>query len=366
MIPIAEPSLGKQELANVIQAVKSGWISSRGEFIPQFEQQFASYCGAAHGVATTNGTTALHLALKSLDIKEGDEVIVPTLTFIASANAVRYVGATPVFVDSHPDYWCLDPAQVRRKITIKTKAIMPVHLYGHPCDMRPVMKLAREFNLKVIEDAAEAHGALYRGRKVGTFGDIACFSFYGNKLITTGEGGMCLTNSDFLATRMKTLRDHGMNPTRRYWHDEVGFNYRMTNLQAAIGVAQLSKIDEFIEKKRQLVGWYNAELAESPCIVTPCEMPWARSVYWMYSVLIKEAGEEKRDKVIMEMERAGVETRPVFYPVHVMPPYTGNGHFPIAERIGSTGISLPSAITLKREQVRFISQQLRTIVGEQS
>ncbi len=364
MIPIAEPLLGEEELANVVKAVKSGWISSKGEFIPRFEQQFADYCGVKHGIATTNGTTALHLALKALDIKEGDEVIVPTLTFIASANAVRYVGATPVFVDSDPRYWCMDPIQVRKKVTRKTRAIMPVHLYGHPCDMQEIDAVAKEFELKVLEDAAEAHGALCRGQKVGSFGDIGCFSFYGNKIITTGEGGMCVTNSDALATRMKILRDHGMNPTKRYWHDEIGFNYRMTNLQAAIGVAQMTKLDKFIEMKRRLAGWYSTELAKCSNIILPPEMPWARSVYWMYSILIKGAGQEQRDSAIEKLEKAGIESRPVFFPLNTMPPYKSKKRFRVAEKIGYSGVSLPSAVTLTREQVMYIANNLLSIVKE--
>ena len=246
MIPIAEPLLEEEELNNVMEAVKSGWISSKGKFIPEFEENFARYCGVKHSVATSNGTVALHLALATLGIKEGDEVIVPTLTFIATANAVRYTGAKPVFVDSNPDYWCIDPEKIEGAITPKTRAIIPVHLYGHPCDMEAIMAVAKKHDLYVIEDAAEAHGAEHKGRKVGSFGDIACFSFYGNKIITTGEGGMCLTDDEILAERMRILRDHGMNPGKRYWHDIVGFNYRMTNMQAAIGVAQLEKIDRVI------------------------------------------------------------------------------------------------------------------------
>ncbi|NQU99168.1 MAG: DegT/DnrJ/EryC1/StrS aminotransferase family protein, partial [Parcubacteria group bacterium] len=243
MIQVSKPSLGREELNNVMEAIKSSWISSKGKFITEFEENFAEYCGVKYGIATANGTVALHLALKALKISKGDEVIVPDLTFIATANVVTYCNAKPIFIDSNPDYWCIDPEKIEEKITTKTKAIIPVHLYGHPCDMDAITKIAKKYGLYVIEDAAEAHGAGYKGKKVGSFGDISCFSFYGNKIITTGEGGMCLTNNQKLAERMKILRDHGMSPDKRYWYDVIGFNYRMTNIQAAIGVAQLKKID---------------------------------------------------------------------------------------------------------------------------
>jgi len=221
MIPVAEPSLGEEELNNVIEAVKSGWVSSKGKFIEEFEENFSSYCGRKYGVATSNGTVALQLALKALGIDKEDEVIVSDLTFIATANAITYCNAKPVFVDSHPDYWCIDPEKIEEKITSKTIAIIPVHLYGHPCDMDAIMDIAERHGLYVIEDAAEAHGAEYKGKKVGSFGDVSCFSFYGNKIITTGEGGICLTDNDELAESMKALRDHAMDPNRRYWHDVV-------------------------------------------------------------------------------------------------------------------------------------------------
>ena len=241
-IPVAEPVLGEEEIDNVMAAMRSGWISSLGAFIPEFERDFAAFSGAAHGVAVANGTVALHLALVAAGIGPGDEVLMPSLTFVATANAVRYCGATPVFVDSEPRPGSSIPPPSRRKITPRAKAIIPVHLYGHPCDMDPILAIAARHGLIVIEDAAEAHGARYRGRPVGALGAIGCFSFYGNKIITTGEGGMCLTNDPALAERLRLLRDHGMDPKRPYWHEIVGFNYRMTNLQAAVGVAQVKKI----------------------------------------------------------------------------------------------------------------------------
>lgn len=357
MIPIAEPLLGEEELKNITEAVKSGWISSKGKFILEFEEKFAEYCGCYYGIATSNGTAALHLALKALGIKKGDEVIVPTLTFIATANAVTYCGAKPIFIDSHPDYWCMNPEEIEEKITENTKAIIPVHLYGHPCFMDAIMDIARDHDLYVVEDAAEAHGAEYKGKKVGSFGDINCFSFFANKIITTGEGGMCLTDSDELAERMRILRDHGMNPKKKYWHDVVGFNYRMTNMQAALGVAQLEKIEKIIEIKRGNANLYNSLLKDVNGITLPAEEEWARNVYWMYSVLIGIDYAISRDNLMKKLEEEGIDSRPFFYPIHIMPPYR-NGVFPIAEALSKKGMSLPSSAKLKREEIEKICQSM--------
>ena len=362
MIPIAEPFLGEEELNNVIEAVKSGWISSKGEFIEEFEEKFARYCGRIYGVATSNGTVALHLALKALGIGKDDEVIVPDLTFIAVANAVTYCNAKPVFVDSHPDYWCIDPQRIEEKITSRTKAIILIHLYGHPCDMDPIIKTAEEHDLYVIEDAAEAHGAEYKGKKVGSFGVVSCFSFYGNKIITTGEGGMCLTNDEELVDKMRILRDHGMNPNKRYWYDVIGFNYRMTNLQAAVGVAQLKKLDEFIEKKREIAKWYFEELKdleENGLIKLHPEMLWAKCVYWMYCILVEDKFGMSRDELMKRLEENGIETRPFFYPMHVMPPHKNSEEFPTIEEISRKGINLPSSSGLKEEEIKFICNEIK-------
>jgi len=359
-IPIAEPDLSNEELKNVIDAVKSGWISSQGEYVSKFEREFAEYCGAKYGISTFNGTTALHLALKAIGVENGDEVIVPDLTFIATANTVKYCNAKPVFVDSHPEYWCMDPEEIEKRITKKTKAIIPVHLYGHPCDMDAIIDIARNHDIYVIEDAAEAHGAEYKGKRVGSMGDIGCFSFYGNKIVTTGEGGMCTTNNEELAEKMNLLKNHGMDPERRYWYNTIGYNYRMTNLQAAVGVAQLNKIEKFIEIKRKNAELYNSLLEGIDGMTPPPEMPWAKNVYWMYSVLIDE---EKfgidRDKLMKELEKEGIETRPFFYPMHTLPPHLRNEKYPVAEFLSKRGINLPSAVTLKREEVEYICQKIK-------
>lgn len=366
MIPICEPSLGKEELDNVIDAVNSSWISSNGPFVSEFEENFADYCGTKYGIATSNGTVALHLALKALGIKNGDEVIVPALTFIATANSVSYCGAKSVFVDSDPTYWCMDPEKIERQITSKSKAIIPVHLYGHPCDMKSIMEISEDHGLYVIEDVAEAHGAEFNNKKVGSFGDISCFSFYGNKIMTTGEGGMCITNDENINEKMRVLRDHGMDPNKKYWHEIIGFNYRMTNLQAAVGVAQLKKLDGFVDKKRQLAKWYEHEfkdLSDEGFIKMHPEMSWAKCVYWMYSLLINDKCKIKKEKLMEKLNEKGIDTRPFFHSVHTMPPYANNQQFPISEQLSTKGINLPSSTTLSKEDVSYIANSIREVIN---
>ncbi len=354
MIPVYEPLLGEEELKNVVEAVKSGWISSLGKFVLEFEEGFASYCGVKHGIAVSNGTTALHLALSSIGVGPGDEVIVPTLTFVATANAVRYTGADVVFADSETSTWNVDPKSIEQKITSKTKAIIVVHLYGHPVDMDPVLELGRKHGVYVIEDAAEAHGAEYNGKRVGGIGDIGCFSFYGNKIITTGEGGMLVTNDDMIAKRARLLRDHGMSPVKRYWFPEVGFNYRITNLQAAVGVAQLRKIEEIIRIKREIAAEYNHLLGGIEGIRLPPEEGWSKNVYWMYSILVESPYKISRDELMKELAESGIDSRPFFYPIHTMPPYFKGETYPVAERLSACGINLPSSPKLSKDDIRKV------------
>jgi perosamine synthetase len=358
-IPVAEPEIGEEELKNVIEAVKSGWISSKGPFIEEFEGRFSSYIRMKHGIATSNGTTALHIALAALGVGKGDKVLVPSLAFIAVANAVTYTGAEPVFVDSHPEYWCMDPSKIEDKIDGQTKAIVVVHLYGHPCNMDEIMRLAQDHKLHVIEDCAEAHGAEYKGKKVGSFGIISCFSFYGNKIITTGEGGMCLTNNEGLSEKMRILRDHGMNPAKKYWHDVIGFNYRMTNLQAALGVAQLKKIDRLVNKKIEIAIAYKKLLQDLSAVTPAPEMPWAKNIYWLYSVLVNKS---LRNKIVEHLEKQGIETRPFFYPLHTMPPYKHNSSLPVAEELSARGLNLPSGYQLSENQIEEVVESLRRVL----
>lgn len=365
IIPIAEPLLGKEELHAVLTAVKSGWVSSKGAFICEFEKRFSAYCCRKYGIVTSNGTAALHLALTALGIGHGDEVIVPTLTFIATANAVRYTGAKPVFVDSESFSWGMDPRKVEAVITKRTKAIIPVHLYGYPCMIDEILKIARKHKLHIVEDAAEAHGAEYKGKKIGSFGSISCFSFYANKVITTGEGGICLTDDYKLAQRMRILRDHGMNLKKKYWFDMIGFNYRMTNMQAALGVAQLRRIGDFIRKKQEIKQVYNdllQPLCRKGAIALHPELPLAKCVFWMYCILIEKKFGITRNKVMEKLNKAGIETRPLFYPIHTMKPYKTNGDFSIAEELAHKGINLPSSTTLTVSKIRYIAKVLKSLV----
>ena len=360
-IPIAAPVIGEEEIANVVEAMRSGWISSLGAYIGQFERDFAAFCGVAHGVAVANGTTSLHLALVAAGVGPGDEVIIPSLTFVATANVVHYCGATPVFADSDPETWQLDPAGLEARITPKTRAIIPVHLYGHPCDMDAILAIAGRHRLPVLEDAAEAHGAECRGRRAGSLGAIGCFSFYGNKIITTGEGGMCVTDNAALAERLRLFRDHGMDPKRSYWHEVIGFNYRMTNLQAAVGVAQTKKMPGFIEKKRQIARWYAgclAPLAAAGRLRLHPEAGWARNVYWMYSVVLGE-GSPALDVVRTRLADRGVDSRPFFHPIHTLPPYATGQRLPVAEQLASRGLNLPSGVGLTQAEIERVAQALR-------
>lgn len=365
MIPVCEPTLGEEELANVSECVKSGWISSKGKFVDSFEKEFADYLGAKHAVTTTSGTTALHLAVASLEIGKGDEVIVPTFTMIASALPIVYTGAVPVLVDAEEKTWNINVRKIEEKITARTKAIMPVDIYGHPVDMDPILELARKHNLFVIDDAAEAHGSEYRGKKVGSQSDITCFSFYANKIITTGEGGMLVTNSDSINAKARLLKDLAHAPGRRFLHYECGFNYRMTNTQAAIGVAQLRKIDRLADARRKNAHLYNDLLGGIPGITLPPEEPWARNVYWMYSVLIdpREFG-MTRDELAASLQKKGIESRPFFVPMHQQPVFQKMGLFqgeeyPVAEKLSARGINLPSSSHLSEDTIRLICRAIK-------
>src|SRR6516164_6355791 len=326
-IPVAAPVLDGRETEYVLECLATSWISSVGRFVAEFEREFAKFCGVKHAIATNNGTTALHLALVSLELQAGDEVIVPSLTYIASANAVRYCGATPIFVDNDLHTFNMDPSEVAANITPRTRGIMPVHLYGHPVDLDPILELAERHRLFVIEDAAEAVGARYKGQRIGGHGNCATFSFYANKLITTGEGGMVTTNDDELAVRLRLFRGQGMDPERRYWFPVIGYNYRMTNIAAAIGLAQLERVDEHLRVRKVIADEYNRRLAHlSDRIVLPKTMTWAEHAFWMYTILLRDTVSKHRDQVMQDLDDLGIETRPAFYPMHVLPPYRDASH----------------------------------------
>lgn len=354
-IPVYEPELGDAERSNVLECLDEGWVSSKGKFVDRFESGFRDYVGSEYALTTSNGTTALHLAVMALGIGAGDEVIVPTLTYIAAANAISYVGATPVFVDSLRSTWLLDPADVERAITPRTRAIMAVHLYGLPCDMLALEAIAKKHGLLVIEDCAEAIGSRIDGRHVGTYGDIGTFSFYGNKTITTGEGGMVVTNNPTLAERVFHLKGQGLARHRQYWHDVIGYNYRMTNICAAIGCGQLSRIEEILRRKRSLAARYRELLGQG--VGFQEETTGFAHSHWMVSVTVPHA--RQRDHVRDALERSGVETRPVFYPVHSMPMYSRHyRRLPEGDSIASRGITLPSHPSLSEADVSTICATL--------
>jgi len=353
-IPIYQPSLDGNEKKYVNECLDSTWISSKGRFIPEFEQQFAARTGVKHAASVCNGTVALHLALVALGIGPGDEVIVPTLTYISSANAIAYTGATPVFVDSLEDTWQMDPEDVRRKLTARTRAIMVVHLYGHPCEMDTLTVIAREHALFLIEDCAEAFGALFRGKHVGSFGDIATYSFFGNKTISTGEGGMIVTNDETLYDRSVHFKGQGLAKHRQYWHDVIGYNYRMTNICAALGLAQLERADALLARKREIADRYRAGLAGLP-VTFHEETAHIRHSFWMCSILVEDP--VQRDPLRDTLEAAGIETRPLFYPIHTMPMYAARfQRHPVAESLGWRGINLPSWPGLTEEQISEICE----------
>lgn len=350
--PVYQPSLTGNEKKYVNECLDSTWISSKGKFVSKFENKFADYIGVKYTTGVCNGTVAIHLALVALGIGDGDEVIVPTFTYIASANPILQVGATPVFVDSNKKDWQMSPKDIRKKITTKTKAIMVVHLYGHPCDMDKIMSIAKEHNLLVIEDCAEAIGSKYKDKHVGTFGDVATFSFFGNKTMTCGEGGMVTTNDTTLHDRLIHFKGQGLAKYREYWHDTIGFNYRMTNIQAAIGLAQLEQVQKFLDKKQKIANWYKQELKDSPIEFHNAIGDIYHS-YWMCSFLVK--GPETRSKLRNKMKESGIETRPTFYPIHTMPVYsTKFEKHPIAEDISLRGINLPSYPGLTKDDIGYI------------
>lgn len=359
-IPIARPELGGNELKYLTEAFVSTWISSTGKYIDQFEERFSSYCGTIYGVAVSNGTTALHLALAALGIKEGDEVIVPDLTFAATINAVLYTGATPVIVDIEEDSWCIDPSEIEKAINSRTKAIIPVHIYGQPCEMDRIMEIAERNNLYVIEDCAEAHGAEYKGKKVGSFGTIGCFSFYANKVITTGEGGMCLTNDEMLNEKMRLLRDHGMSKQRKYYHAMVGYNYRMTNMQAAIGVAQLERIGEMHRWRCDLEQNYRVAVENIKGLeMQRNDLPNRKKTTWLISAIMPE---EKRGRFIDRMKEEGIDIRPFFIPLshmEIYEKYTFSNA--VSTKISCRGINFPTISTVSESTIHLIAQMLEEI-----
>ncbi|MBV9328766.1 MAG: DegT/DnrJ/EryC1/StrS family aminotransferase [Chloroflexi bacterium] len=361
MIPVNEPLLTEADVASVTDALRSGWISGSGPYVETFENRWAAYCGRQHGIAVANGSVALQVAVSLLDLQPGDEVILPAFTIISCAWPVVLAGATPVLVDSDPRTWTMDVAQVRDRMTPRTRAIMPVHIYGNPVDMQPLLDVAHQFGLDIVEDAAEAHGADYRGRRVGSFGAASCFSFYANKLVTTGEGGMVLVDDEGLAERARRLRNLGFQPGRRFLHGELGYNFRLTNIQAALGVTQVERIDAIVERKRAMGRAYTRRLSEVAGLELQVEQPGARGVYWMYGVLVQETTGLDAAELARRLSARGIETRPFFLGMHEQPALRERGLFagesyPVAERLARQGLYLPSSLGLDEGQIDRICE----------
>lgn len=367
MIPVSAPLLNGREMDYVREAVESGWISSEGRFIAAFEQRWAEYCGVPHGIAVSNGTVALQLALRALDLPAGSEVILPSCTIISCVLAVLEADCVPVLVDSDPQTWCMNADQVAAKITPRTRVLMPVHLLGHPCDMAPLRELADRHGLLIVEDAAEAHGAEYNGRRCGSLGTLACFSFYANKIITTGEGGMVTTADPVLAERLRAMRNLCFRRDRRFLHTELGFNYRLTNMQAAVGLAQVERIGEHIAIKRRIAARYLEGLHGLP-LTLPVERPWARNVYWMFGLVLDDGVPFDADELAIRMRKEGVDSRPFFLGMHEQPILKARGLFegeryPVAERLARRGVYLPSGLGLGPAQQETVIDVMRQVLA---
>jgi perosamine synthetase len=366
LIPVCEPYLWQNEKKYVMDALESGWISSAGKYLTDFEAQFARYCGVEHGIAVANGTVALHLAVLAAGIKPGDEVIISDFTMIAPVLALMYVGARPVFVDADPETWNMRTDQIEARITSRTKAILAVHIYGHPCDMDEINAIAKRHGIKVIEDAAEVHGATVRGRRCGSLSDIATFSFYANKIVMTGEGGMVLTSNAALAEHVRQHRNLCFGAgLQRYLHPDIGFNYRLTNLQAAIGLGQLEHVDEAVERKRRIAHDYNRMLADVDGLTLPVERDWAKNVYWVYGIVVQPSFGITRDALALRLKERGIETRLFFAGMHeqpflkqfVLPGQT----FPATDVLAKGGLYLPSFMHITDEQMTRVVDAIRSI-----
>jgi perosamine synthetase len=369
-LPVAAPDLGGNEERYVVDAIRSSWISSTGPYVDRFEREFADFCSARYVITVANGTVALHLALLALGVAPNDEVIVPSMTYVATANAIRYVDAEPVFVDVDPATWCIDPVAIERAITPKTRGIIAVHLYGHPADMDAINEIASRHSLWVVEDAAEAHGARYKGRTVGNLGTIGTFSFYGNKIITSGEGGALVVDDPELERRIRLFRGQGMDPQRRYYFPVVGYNYRLTNVACALLCAQLERLPELTARRAHVFDAYEERLHGVPGIRLQPVATWAEPAKWLFSITVAENEfGMPRDALATRLEERSIETRPFFYPIHRLPPYSGrrgaSSPLPVTDGLGATGINLPSSTVLTDSDVARVAESIRVIRGAQ-
>jgi perosamine synthetase len=361
--PVAEPNISEKEIDYVNKAVSSGWVSSIGEYIDNFEKEYAHFIGTKYAISTSSGTAGLHLALLASGVKQGDEVIIPDFTFIATANSVRYVGAEVVLVDINPDTLCIEPRHIKEAITSKTKAVIPVHVYGQPANMPDICDIAAKNNIIIIEDVAEAHGADINGKKVGSLGLCGVFSFYGNKIITTGEGGMITTDNEEVYKHIKKIKNHGMSQHKRYWHDEIGFNYRMTNIQAALGLAQLERIHSFIKRRANILKRYKENLKHLKGVRFNREDTNTNNVCWMVCMEVDYFNEKKRDLFMSKLREKGVDSRPYFYPISNMPMYK-TAHNPVTYSIYDKGVNLPSYFSLEDDEIDQICDNIETTLHE--
>ena len=357
--PILQPDIGDEEINNLLECANTGWISSQGRFIKEFEVDFSGYLNGGHAVAVSSGTAALQLGMLALDIGANDEVIVPNFTFGASINAIIHVGAIPVLVDVDPETWTLSLKAIEAAINKNTKAIMPVHLYGQSAHIDEINKIAKNNNLHIVEDCAEALGGTYKKRLIGRDGDATCFSFFANKLITTGEGGMVVFKDKKTADKAKIMRDHGMSPQKKYWHEFAGVNFRMTNMQASIGVAQLKKINHFLLKRKNVFQRYDKHFKSNSQLLLLPKNSWSENSYWLYTLVVSEFTEKKRDKLLKALSDRGIDARPGFYPLHKMPPYqkySNGSDYPISSFLGTSTINLPSSPGLTYDEIDHIAQ----------
>ncbi len=364
-IPVSEPLIGEREEALVLDCLRSGWISSEGKYIKEFEKKCARYCSMNAGISVSAGTAALQVAVACLPIEKGDEIIMPAFTIISCATAIIEAGAKPVLVDCNLDTWTMNTEEIEAKITKKTKAIMVVHIYGHPVDMQPIAELAEKYNLYVVEDAAEAHGAEYKKEKCGGLSDISILSFYANKLVTTGEGGMILTSNSKFEERARSLINLCFKPEKRFYHTEIGHNYRMSNIQAAIGLAQLEKLDIFVNRKREMAELYNNQLSELP-IQLPTEKKWAKNIYWMYGIVLNKECDLTRNDFMEALNKKGIESRPFFIGMHEQPVFKNMGlfigeNYPVCEYISKKGLYLPSGQAITNSQIQYICDAMHEI-----
>jgi perosamine synthetase len=363
LIPVSEPLIGDNVLPLVRECIETGWLSSDGNFVKEFECKWSSYCGAKYGVAVSNGTAALQIAVAALRLEPGSEIIMPSWTIISCAIAILEAGCVPVLVDCDPATWCMDLDEVEFKISPRTRAVMPVHMFGHPVDMRRLVELAKKHGLFVIEDAAESHGAEVAGRRVGGLGDMGCFSFYANKIITTGEGGMVVTNNDDFVERLRSLRNLCFRPDHRFFHTEIGHNYRLTNLQAAVGVAQIARVEAHIKMKRWIAACYRERLKNLHQVALPVERDWAKNVYWMYGLILDDSVPFNAAEFANRLRKRGVDTRPFFIGMHEQPVLRSKGLFkgeayPNSDKLARRGLYIPSGLTLTGSQIDFVSDAI--------